>query len=262
MNEWILPSSPKSYRADDAFRELDYVEWHQSRIIKNMQVGDIAYVYISSPVQEIHWKCVVVDVDRAECKSNDTTYYQFDVSETDFSGPWVELKVLYEYSLTDLVDYQSLKQHGLKSRLQGPCKVNEDLSKYLAYVDSIQLDESKSTAYIQSISTDRLEKLAKQHSRKPVLKTTTSESYSRDPYVSRYVKQQANGICQLCNQSAPFLDANGEPYLESHHVVWLSKNGMDSVDNMVALCPNCHRKMHVVNDPKDVAILKKIINHS
>ena len=46
MNEWILPSSPNLYRADDAFKELKYVEWHQSRIINNMQIGDIAYVYI------------------------------------------------------------------------------------------------------------------------------------------------------------------------------------------------------------------------
>lgn len=33
--------------------------------------------------------------------------------------------------------------------------------------------------------------------------------------------------------------------METHHVVWLSQ-GADSVDNTVALCPNCHRKMHIV----------------
>lgn len=77
-------------------------------------------------------------------------------------------------------------------------------------------------------------------------------------YVSRYAKQRANGVCQLCNQKAPFLDANGEPYLEQHHIVWLSKDEEDTVGNTVALCPNCHRKMHVVNDPKDVAALKKV----
>ena len=35
-----------------------------------------------------------------------------------------------------------------------------------------------------------------------------------------------------------------------------SKGVADSIDNTVALCPNCHRKMHVVDDPNDVLFLK------
>ncbi len=33
--------------------------------------------------------------------------------------------------------------------------------------------------------------------------------------------------------------------------------GDDSLDNTVALCPNCHRKMHVVNDENDKAKLEQ-----
>ena len=71
-------------------------------------------------------------------------------------------------------------------------------------------------------------------------------------------KKKANGRCQLCGMPAPFSDKNGEPYLESHHVKWLSKGGEDSIDNVVALCPNCHRKMHVVNDVDDLEKLMRI----
>lgn len=46
-----------------------------------------------------------------------------------------------------------------------------------------------------------------------------------------------------------------KPYLESHHIIWLAAGGADSVDNTIALCPNCHRKMHVINDSSDVKIL-------
>lgn len=258
MNEWILPSSPNLYRADDAFKELKYVEWHQSRIINNMQIGDIAYVYISTPVKEIHWKCIVTDVGRIEHRIDDTMFYKIKTLQSELRGPWVELKVMYQYLLTDLVDYESLKQNGLNSRLQGPCRVNEELSKYLAYVESTQLNEDKSYAHIHSMPSDELENLAKQCEGKPSIMSSLTKTFLRNPYVSRYAKQRANGVCQLCNQKAPFLDANGEPYLESHHIVWLSKDGEDTVGNTVALCPNCHRKMHVVNDPKDVAALKKI----
>lgn len=81
----------------------------------------------------------------------------------------------------------------------------------------------------------------------------------RDPYISTYAKRRANGICQLCKIRAPFNSSDGTPYLESHHVVWLSAGGADSIDNIVALCPNCHKKMHIINDIKDVEYLKSII---
>ena len=45
-------------------------------------------------------------------------------------------------------------------------------------------------------------------------------------------------------ERAPFNDKKGRPFLESHHIRWLSEGGADSIDNVAALCPNCHRKMH------------------
>ena len=54
------------------------------------------------------------------------------------------------------------------------------------------------------------------------------------------------------------MDKNDKPYLESHHIIWLSEGGSDTLDNTAALCPNCHKKMHVVNDPKDVIKLQEV----
>lgn len=51
---------------------------------------------------------------------------------------------------------------------------------------------------------------------------------------------------------APFIDAKGEPYLEVHHIIWLSHGGADTIENTVALCPNCHRKMHILQSADDV----------
>lgn len=79
----------------------------------------------------------------------------------------------------------------------------------------------------------------------------TSKQYIRNQSIARYTKLKANGICELCEKPAPFFDKDGEPYLESHHVIWLERGGADSIDNTVALCPNCHKKMHVVEDKSD-----------
>ena len=87
----------------------------------------------------------------------------------------------------------------------------------------------------------------------------TSSVYVRNPYVAEYAKRRAKGICQLCGQPAPFCDQKGRPYLESHHIEWLSQGGADTTSNTAALCPNCHKKMHIVNDPKDVQKLRAAI---
>ena len=88
---------------------------------------------------------------------------------------------------------------------------------------------------------------------------TTSNTYARNEYVAEYARRRAAGKCELCEQPAPFRRRNGEPYLESHHVKWLARGGSDTVDNTVALCPNCHRVMHILDRKEDrKRLLKKL----
>ena len=54
---------------------------------------------------------------------------------------------------------------------------------------------------------------------------------------------------------------DGKPYLEAHHIIWLAKGGADEIENVVALCPNCHKKMHIVAEPADVESLKQKIDY-
>ena len=127
-------------------------------------------------------------------------------------------------------------------------------------VETIDEEFEKAVKKEESKPLDQLEKAAKKNASKPVVSVVQTKTYHRDPTIAAYVKKRANGVCQLCGQKAPFNDENGEPYLECHHIDWLSKGGMDSIDNCVALCPNCHRKMHVLNTPEDILELLKVIS--
>jgi len=82
----------------------------------------------------------------------------------------------------------------------------------------------------------------------PKKSTTSSTVYARLPAVRAFVLSRAKGRCELCKKDAPFLDSYGNPYLEVHHVRWLSDAGSDTHSNAVALCPNCHRRCHVSLD--------------
>ena len=85
--------------------------------------------------------------------------------------------------------------------------------------------------------------LAADHKPKKVLRYI--EDYARNPDVVAEALYLAKGICEACHQPAPFMKkSNGEPYLEVHHIKPLSQGGEDSLENVQAICPNCHRKMH------------------
>lgn len=56
---------------------------------------------------------------------------------------------------------------------------------------------------------------------------------------------RANGICERCSCEAPFIRrSDGTRYLEVHHKVRLADGGEDTIENALALCPNCHRELH------------------
>jgi len=80
--------------------------------------------------------------------------------------------------------------------------------------------------------------------KKPKKTSSSSSSYERDPSVRAWVLENAEGACELCREPAPFLGKDSEPFLEVHHVKYLANEGEDTIENAVALCPNCHREAH------------------
>lgn len=129
--------------------------------------------------------------------------------------------------------------------------------KLIEPLDETYSDEEKE-AHAKTMDIESLKAAAEKHRKKdPIEKVVAVKQIARDPYIAEYAKQKAKGICQLCGECAPFTDKKGMPYLECHHIIWLANGGEDSIENTVALCPNCHKKMHVVADENDVALLIK-----
>ncbi len=109
---------------------------------------------------------------------------------------------------------------------------------------------------VSKLSIEELRKRAGAKKKKPPKRTVESEQFSRDPVVVELVKRLADGNCDLCKQPAPFTDKKKRPYFECHHIVHLAKGGDDTVSNAVALCPNCHRKMHALDRKADIKALQ------
>lgn len=72
-----------------------------------------------------------------------------------------------------------------------------------------------------------------------------TKNYKRNADVLVVVLKRAAGVFEECKQSALFLRvSDGTLYLDVHHIIPLSRGGNDTVKNVKALCPNCHRKAH------------------
>lgn len=77
----------------------------------------------------------------------------------------------------------------------------------------------------------------------PQRHATVGTAFDRSAKVRREVLERAQGACELCNEPG-FVTASGAIFLETHHVVALSDDGPDEVWNVVAVCPNDHRRAH------------------
>jgi 5-methylcytosine-specific restriction protein A len=116
--------------------------------------------------------------------------------------------------------------------------------------------EEKKAKEAKKLSESELRARAAKNRSQGASRQVNSTYYERDLWISEYAKRRAVGVCQLCDQRAPFNNKAGDPYLETHHIQWLSQGGEDSIENTVALCPNCHRKMHTLNLPADIQKLR------
>jgi len=113
--------------------------------------------------------------------------------------------------------------------------MEEDLARKRQLADYQRLEYD--TTYQRTQQNSRLMEL-EQRERK-------HQAFIRNPNVVAEVLFRANGTCESCRQTAPFIRRTDyTPYLEVHHRTPLSENGDDSIENAIALCPNCHRKAH------------------
>lgn len=67
--------------------------------------------------------------------------------------------------------------------------------------------------------------------------------FQRDPAIRFHVVQRSHGTCEYCGKKG-FLMVGGGGYVEAHHIIALADQGPDTLENVIALCPEHHRAAH------------------
>jgi 5-methylcytosine-specific restriction protein A len=83
----------------------------------------------------------------------------------------------------------------------------------------------------------------------------------RSRAIRTYVLKRANGICEGCDEEAPFHTKTKQAYLEPHHTLRLADGGPDAPEHVIALCPNCHRRAHYADDSTayNLSLIEKLV---
>lgn len=134
------------------------------------------------------------------------------------------------------------------SRALGLRKIKESYSKIL-YPDELKNFQKEISDQVDAYKLKSISALEKYLNSKPdappLLMAVTTYVYKREPALVAWALKKAKGRCGKCGSKAPFNKAADQmPYLEVHHLKPLSEGGSDNMNNVIALCPNCHREIH------------------
>ena len=77
--------------------------------------------------------------------------------------------------------------------------------------------------------------------------------------------KNANYQCEIDNTHKTFL-INNKYYMEGHHLIpmeyqaMFEKQSLDIEENIISLCPTCHRKIHYASVNEKISMIKNIFS--
>lgn len=101
------------------------------------------------------------------------------------------------------------------------------------------------------------------------LSSATGRVVKKNPSVSRKAVAASEFKCAYDPTHETFLRSSGSPYMEGHHLIPCTAGNaekywerfgcnIDCVENIVALCPICHRRIHFGSEAERLNVIEKL----
>ncbi len=94
-----------------------------------------------------------------------------------------------------------------------------------------------------------------------------AKRYSKNPIIGKIAIQNANYKCENIEDHKTFTsNTTNMPFMEAHHLIPIRyqkeiwdrfRVNVDCIQNIVSLCPNCHRAIHYAVASEEIEIIKK-----
>lgn len=88
------------------------------------------------------------------------------------------------------------------------------------------------------------------NNRKPELNENSSSRYKTNTRLAKTVIKKHGYACEIDDRHISFINSKGKQYMEAHHLIPMSNQenflpvNIDREENIVCICPNCHRAIH------------------
>lgn len=160
---------------------------------------------------------------------------------------WTNYKLVKEYQDDLLNIFPTLqnyyKSDALNHFLVAVYQGQELISDYLQieiFENELEQHEIECGGEIDQIDNEKLyTKIIECENSKSEKITINGKTYKRHNYLMALIKKYRDYKCQFC--STTILKANGAYYIEACHIKPKAEGGKDSLDNILILCPNCHK---------------------
>lgn len=125
---WLFPYNEKKFRLMDWLKNHDFVYWKQSVKLKD---GDIVYIYSSAPTRAIICVFRVDSVNYTENPCKEEYDYWVTPTSLTIGEKYAKLVRIAMSEHIDLMSFENLNKHGLKTPPQGCITIKDELLEYV-----------------------------------------------------------------------------------------------------------------------------------
>lgn len=249
MRYWIIPYNRAFYMLDELFEKHDEVVWRNHNRI---EVGDVAFMYCSSPVQRLTYIMRVIEVGKNAVDKFDDTQYQGEeytpASSKNNTRP-ILLKLVQRLSDDLKLSFNDLRSQGMTSYLQGKTTVDDELLEYILEEISRETTLEASPDFITDTSTLP----------EGAVMQVTINKYERNRNARERCIAAKGYKCCVCGiDFEQVYGAVGKGFIHVHHIVPLASIGksyrLNPEKDLVPVCPNCHAMLHRTINGKTLSV--------
>ena len=254
---WIVPSNPSYYDLESALNELKDGLWYSQRI-SDISAGDYLYIYVAAPISAYKYKCLVTkaNVPVSEIDINEDKKYYCQASLSGSADFYMRIKLVSRFTAT--LDEIMTNVPNVSIAPQSQRRLTDN---YLSFLEKKVNKASTTLSYA-----DLDDEITKENTYYGEFSSAPKEAVVRDgvKYFQRNDKVREIALNNSGNKCAIsgcehvlFISKTGKPYLEAHHIIPINAQddfpniNIDIPENVVCLCPSCHREVHNGQNSKE-----------
>ena len=171
-------------------------------------------------------------------------------SDPKFKPFFKDLGIVYSYKNRDFIKVHSFEKQILELKI-----FSNSYEKFFIDITN------------KNIPINNKEIIYASNNREPnLLHNKSITQFKTDPKLKKRVFEENNYKCEIDDNHKTFKKDSGDIYMEGHHLIPMKGQkdfpevNIDRTENIVCICPNCHRMAHYGNKDTRKKILKFLFN--